>query len=74
MARKKTWTVGRLKRLLARMPDSAEIFPAWAKGRCPADECPGVEVHGFGQCGNELLVFVSLFYDDGGGEKWESGR
>ena len=67
--RRSKLTVGKLRRLLAKLPDEAMIWPDWAAGEHPEDHDPGVEVRGF-SIGDQkgfpyLSVKVAIFYLNG---------
>jgi hypothetical protein len=62
----KKLTVGRLCKLLAKLPDDAPIFPTWNDGP-PGDHEPGVEMFGFTSAKDAdgtpgLAIKVGLFY------------
>jgi hypothetical protein len=60
-------TVGRLRELIAGLPDDTRVRPDWA-GDPPADHEPGVRIDGASvgdeEGTKELLIHVGLFYLD----------
>ena len=52
-------SVGHIRRLIADLPDDAEISPDWFDGP-PGDDRPAVVLHAVTVRGGELLALVSL--------------
>jgi hypothetical protein len=59
-------TVGELRSVLRGIPDGWHIRPQWQPGCTPADNEPGVELHGLAvdEDMEQVVARVSLFYLD----------
>lgn len=55
-------TVGKLKKLIAKLPDDAGVYPDWASGCVPGDDEPGVELVGAKVETDYLSLKIKLFY------------